>query len=81
MPGLKSTLRYLHGSDITREGFKDNKETEKSISLKYIVPTGQFKGIGLEVMHIRTDLKYGTAYSRGTDYNETRFIATYSYQF
>ena len=60
MPGLKSTLRYLHGSDITREGFKDNKETEKSISLKYIVPTGQFKDwAGGDAYSHRFKIRYG----------------------
>lgn len=81
IPGLKTTLRYLHGSDIYRPGLKDNKETEKSVSVKYVVPEGKLKGVGLEVMQIRTDIKYGAQYEPGADYNETRFIATYTYKF
>lgn len=81
MPGLKLTLRYLKGTDIAREGLKDNQESEKNIILSYFVPEGRFKGLGLEWRHIQTNTKYGTAYTAGADYVENRFITSYSYKF
>lgn len=79
--GLSATARYLHGTDIERQGFEDNKETEKSIALKYVVPEGKLKGLGLDVMHIRTDQKYAAGYSKGPEWNENRVILTYNYKF
>lgn len=81
LPGLKTTARYLHGSRIYRQGLDDNSEIEKSLSVKYVVPQGKLKGLGLEFMHIRTDVKYGAGTSKGTEFNENRLIATYSYKF
>lgn len=79
--GLKATARYLNGSEIARPGLKDNSETEKSLAVKYVVPEGKLKGLGLELMHIKTDIKYDAAYGKGTAFDENRAILTYSYKF
>ena len=79
--GLKATARYLNGSEIERAGLKDNAETEKSLALKYVVPEGKLKGLGLELMHIRTDVKYGAGYDKGTAFDENRAILSYAYKF
>lgn len=81
IPGLKLILRYLHGSEIYRPGFKDNKETEKNIIVNYIVPEGKLKGLGLEWRHIRTDVKYGTGDMPGTAFVENRIITSYTFKF
>ena len=80
-PGLKATARYLHGDGIFREGLADNKEIEKSLAVKYTVPEGKLKGLGVEFMHIKADTKYGTGYARGTEFTENRIITTYNYKF
>lgn len=79
--GLRATARYLHGSEISRQGLEDNSEIEKSFALRYMVPEGKLKGLGLELVHIRTDIKYGAGYQKGTEYNENRAILTYNYKF
>lgn len=81
IPGLSTTLRYLHGSHIYRAGFDNNTEIERSIALKYIVPEGNFKNIGLELLHNNTDTKYGTGYSKGNSFTENRVILSYQYNF
>ena len=83
LPGLRTTARYLYGSDIYRgPTLNDNTETEKSLSVKYVVPQGKLKGLGLEYMHIRTDIRYDMKNdSKGQKFNEDRIIATYSYKF
>lgn len=81
VPGLKATARYLHGDGIYREGLADNTEVEKSLSVKYTVPEGKLKGLGVEFMHIQADTKYGTGYAPGTEFNENRIITTYNYKF
>ena len=79
--GLRGTARYLHGSEISRPGLADNSETEKSFALRYVVPEGKLKGLGLDLMHIRTDIKYGAGDQKGTKYNENRAIVSYNYTF
>ncbi|EXC47222.1 OprD family outer membrane porin [Acinetobacter baumannii] len=81
VPGLSTTLRYLHGSDIYRAGYSDNTEIERSAALKYVVPEGKLKNFGLEYIHYDTDTKYGTGYARGNSFDEDRVIASYTYKF
>lgn len=81
VPGLSTTLRYLHGSDIYRAGLSDNTEIERSAALKYIVPEGKFKNLGLEWVHFNTDTKYGAGNAKGNSFKENRLIATYTYKF
>ena len=79
--GLTATARYLYGTDIERKGFADNKETEKSLALKYVVPEGKFKGLGLDLIHISTDQKYGAGLAKGPEWTENRIIGSYQYKF
>lgn len=81
VPGLSTTLRYLHGSDIYRAGFADNTEIERSAALKYVVPEGKLKNLGLELIHYNTDTKYGAGNARGNSFEENRVIASYTYKF
>ncbi|MFV5190607.1 OprD family outer membrane porin [Acinetobacter sp. 'aerobic (ED)'] len=81
IPGLKLTLRYLNGSEIYREGFKDNKETEKNVIINYSIPEGKLKGLGFEWRHIRADIKYGAGNNPGTDFVENRIMTTYTHKF
>lgn len=81
LPGLSTTLRYLHGDHIARSGLADNTEIERSIALKYIVPQGKFKNLGLEFIHYDTDTKYGKDYNKGNSFKETRLIFSYIYKF
>lgn len=81
LPGLSTTLRYLHGSHIYRAGFSDNTEIERSIALKYVIPEGKFKNLGLEMIHYNTNTKYGTGYNKGNSFQESRVILSYQYKF
>lgn len=81
IPGLSTTLRFLHGDHIARSGLADNTEMERSIALKYIVPQGKFKNVGLEFIHYDTDTKYGKDYNKGNSFKETRVIVSYLYKF
>jgi hypothetical protein len=81
LPGLSATLRYLHGSNIYRAGLPDNAEIERSVSIKYVVPKGKLKNLGLQVTHFDTDTKYGTGLAKGNSYDETRIATTYTYTF
>lgn len=81
-PGLRTTVRYLHGRDIARPDFKDNQETETNFILGYTVPEGMFKGLGLEWRYIDTATKYvNGGNASGTDFVENRIITTYTYKF
>jgi hypothetical protein len=81
VPGLSTTLRYLHGSDIYRAGLSDNTEIERSAALKYVVPEGVLKNFGLELVHYDIDTKYGAGYAKGNSFDEDRVIASYTYKF
>ena len=82
LPGLSTTLRYLHGDNIYRAGMSDNTEIEKSFMLSYVVPEGKLKGLGLQWMNINTDTKYDKATNNpGAKWQENRLIATYTYKF
>lgn len=81
LPGLSTTLRYLHGNHIYRAEFSDNTEIERSVALKYVVPDGTFKNLGLELIHYDTDTKYATGYNKGNSFKENRVILSYQYRF
>lgn len=80
-PGLRTTLRYLHGTNIERKGLPDNKEREANFILGYTVPEGVLKGLGVEWRYIDTATKYGSGVSNGNDFVENRVITTYSFKF
>lgn len=81
LPGLRTTLRYLYGTNIERNGLPDNKETEANFIVGYTVPEGSFKGLGIEWRYIDTTTKYGAGTTNGNDFVENRIITTYSYKF
>ncbi|WP_431702829.1 OprD family outer membrane porin [Pseudomonas sp. BR20] len=71
MPGLKSSVTYIHGSNI-RAARRDNSEWERDLRVDYVIPTGTFKGLGLT---------WRSAVLRGNDTadkDETRLIVSYS---
>ncbi|MBB6286873.1 MULTISPECIES: OprD family outer membrane porin [unclassified Pseudomonas] len=71
IPGLKSSVTYIHGSNI-RAARRDNSEWERDLRVDYVIPTGTFKGLGLT---------WRSAVLRGNDTadkDETRLIVSYS---
>lgn len=71
VPGLKSSVTYIHGSNI-RAARRDNSEWERDVRVDYVIPTGTFKGLGLT---------WRSAVLRGNDTadkDETRLIVSYS---
>ncbi|MBC8786647.1 OprD family outer membrane porin [Pseudomonas fluorescens] len=71
IPGLRSSVTYLHGSNI-RAAHGDNREWERDVRVDYVIPTGTFKGLGLT---------WRSAVLRGNDTadkDETRLIVSYS---
>ncbi|TCM66595.1 outer membrane OprD family porin [Acinetobacter calcoaceticus] len=79
--GLTASIRYLRGDKIHRSGLKDNKENETISALRYLVPEGRFKNLGLEYLHIDTDIKYGKRYEPGNKFSEDRIVVSYLYKF
>ena len=71
VPGLRSSVTYIHGSHI-RTVTRDNSEWERDLRVDYVIPTGTFKGLGLT---------WRSAVLRGNDTadkDETRLIVSYS---
>jgi hypothetical protein len=71
VPGLKSSVTYIRGSNIRTAG-RDNSEWERDLRIDYVIPTGTFKGLGLT---------WRSAVLRGNDTpdkDETRLIVSYS---
>ncbi|MNY70092.1 Porin-like protein NicP precursor [compost metagenome] len=67
--------RYLRGTDIDRGGnLSDSSESERDLLLNYVVQSGPLKGVGLAWMNI--DGKF----EHGSDYDENRLIATYTWK-
>lgn len=79
--GLTTTVRYMRGDRIHRPGLIDNKENEQIYTLRYTVPEGRFKNVGIELIHIATDIKYGKGIEPGNKFNENRFSLSYLYKF
>ncbi len=75
VPGLQLMTRYIRGSGIDRGGnLSDSSETERDLLLNYVVQSGPLKGVGLTWMNI--DAKF----EHGSDYDENRLIATYTWK-
>ncbi|MCP1650341.1 OprD family porin [Pseudomonas nitroreducens] len=80
LPGLSFQTLYLHGDNIdTRYG--DKSEWERDISLAYVIPDGNLKGLGFAWKNaaLRSGLPVsgaGTATQR--DQDENRLIVSYS---
>ena len=72
VPGLKSSISYLRGSNIKAAGA--GHEWERDLSVSYVVPTGTFKGLGLTWRNAA--LRSGVDAQRDQDQN--RVIVSYS---
>lgn len=71
VPGLRSSVTYIHGSHIRTAG-RDNSEWERDVRVDYVIPTGTLKGLGFT---------WRSAVLRGNDTadkDETRLIVSYS---
>jgi len=72
IPGLKMMVRYLRGTDIDRGGnLADNVESERNLTVSYVIQSGPLQGVALEMRHIETQALYGARF------DENRLIATY----
>jgi len=80
-PGLKASVRYLKGHNISRANFKDNNENEYSAIVSYIIPEGTLKGLGFEWRYFNAQREYDQGYTSGVHFQENRFITSYTYNF
>lgn len=46
IPGLKASIMYLKGDDISNGGNRDASEWERDLSLDYVIQGGTLKGVG-----------------------------------
>ncbi|MGZ7456007.1 OprD family porin [Pseudomonas sp. Ma2-10] len=79
VPGLKTSISYLHGDNIkaTNGSGPDSSEWERDLRVDYTIQQGALKGFG-------TTLRHGTY--RGSDtgiasQDQTRLIFNYTYSF
>ncbi|HWT69284.1 MAG TPA: OprD family outer membrane porin [Pseudomonas sp.] len=76
IPGLKFYSRYTKGTNWDRGGnLSDNQESERNLTLSYVVQSGPLQGLALDLRNIDVKQKYGY------DYNEYRFATTYTWKF
>jgi hypothetical protein len=71
LTGLKSSVTYMHGTNIRTAG-RGNSEWERDLRIDYVIPTGTFKGLGF---------MWRGAVFRGNDSadkDETRLMVSYS---
>ena len=79
VPGLTATVRHFEGWDVNNgQGKARGKEDENNFILNYVVPEGQFKGVGFNYMFIDTNY---TDIQGGADLEEHRIAVTYQYKF
>jgi hypothetical protein len=79
VPGLKTSISYLHGDDIkAKNGVgSDQSEWERDMRVDYTIQQGTLKGFG-------TSLRHGTYRGSGTgidSQDQTRLIFNYTYSF
>jgi hypothetical protein len=79
VPGLKTSISYLHGDDIkARNGIgSDQSEWERDMRVDYTIQQGALKGFG-------TTLRHGTYRGSNTgidSQDQTRLIFNYTYSF
>lgn len=82
VPGLKTSITYLHANDIkdaTGSGEKYS-EWERDYRIDYVIQSGVAKGLGfaLRRANYRTEVPGSQG---GYDTDQTRFYVNYSYQF
>lgn len=78
VPGLKTSIAYLHGEDIkSMTGVANQSEWERDMRVDYVIQSGVLKGFG-------ATLRHGAYRGSGTgiaDQDQTRLIFNYSYNF
>ena len=79
VPGLKTSVAYLHGDNIKAANGTsgDQSEWERDLRVDYVIQQGALKGFG-------TTLRHGTYRGSDTgiaDQDQTRLIFNYTYSF
>lgn len=75
IPGLKLLARYTKGTDIDIAGVTDATHSERDLYLSYEVQEAALKGLKFDLRNISVDRSWAD------DYEEYRFITTYSFKF
>jgi len=75
IPGMKLLARYTKGSDIDIAGGTDETHSERDIYLSYELQNSALKGLKFDLRNISVDRSWAD------DYEEYRFITTYSFNF
>ncbi len=80
VPGLKTSIAYLHGDDIkaTNGTGPDASEWERDMRVDYTIQQGALKGFGVTV---RNGVYRGSEVSNNPDVDQTRVIFNYTYSF
>ena len=74
VPGLKTTVAYLRGTDVDAAVSGKDKEWEGDVRVDYTLQEGPFKNVGFSLRH--ASLRSSVANQR--DIDETRFIVSYN---
>ena len=73
IPGLTFMTRYLNGSNVDRgAGLSEGKEWERDMDIAYVVPEGNFKGVGVKWRNATTRSNFGN------ELDENRLILSYT---
>ncbi|MBV7571404.1 OprD family porin [Pseudomonas sp. PDM32] len=80
VPGLKTSIAYLHGDDIkaTNGSGPDSSEWERDMRIDYTIQQGALKGFGVT---LRNGVYRGSEVSNNPDVDQTRLIFNYTYSF
>ena len=80
VPGLKTSIAYLHGDNIksTTGNGPDASEWERDMRIDYTIQQGALKGFGVTV---RNGVYRGSEVSNSPDIDQTRLIFNYTYSF
>ena len=76
--GLTATARHFEGWNIDNGDGTRGKEAENNLIVKYTVPEGKFKGLGIQWMYI--DVNYPSV-PGFVDLEENRITTTYTFTF
>jgi hypothetical protein len=73
IPGLTFMTRYINGSDVDRgAALSAGKEWERDMDIAYVVPEGDFKGVGVKWRNATTRSNFSN------DLDENRLILSYT---
>ena len=80
VPGLKTSIAYLHGDDIkaTNGSGPDSSEWERDMRIDYTIQQGALKGFSVT---LRNGVYRGSEVSNNPDVDQTRVIFNYTYSF